>query len=89
MTTATYRSLPVEIEISDPIDRDNREAILAWIEAGNYGAISLPDGPVAAMVVYTDSGHHDAQWGDRIAKGTLGEFYVMKPAVFDAKYEPA
>lgn len=83
-----YRSKVVEIEITEPITADNREAIRDWIVAQGGNAVVMPPGYEGALVVYTESGHHDALYGDRIARGLRGEIYPLKPGTFTDKYVP-
>ena len=86
--TQRYRAKPVEIEITEAITADNRQAIRDWIIAQGGNAVVMPPGYEGALVVYTESGHHDALYGDHIAKGLRGEIYPIKPEVVTDKYEP-
>ncbi len=88
-TVGRYRSKPVEIVITEPITADNAEAIRNWIIAQGGNAVVMPPGYTGALVVYTESGHHDALFGDYVAKGLRGEIYPIKPEVVADKYEPA
>ena len=76
-----YRKRPVTVVVSDPITVSNRDEIRAWCNGreatGEY-----------ALTVPTLEGDHLASFGDRVICGVGGEFYPIKPGIFEATYEP-
>lgn len=40
------------------------------------------------MMIATLEGYHHASYGDWIVRGVQGEFYPVKPDIFEATYEP-
>jgi hypothetical protein len=83
-----YRKRPVAVEASDPITAQNMSEIAAWCN----GAIRSPSGTDTevgslGIVIPNQAGNLQAELGDRIIRGVQGEFYPIKPAIFDATYE--
>lgn len=80
-------------------------AVYQWVEQntlGSFEPLEVIDGEVpipesgvtidprsGRMVIATLEGLHWANPGDWIVQGTAGEFYPVKPEIFDATYEPA
>jgi hypothetical protein len=50
---------------------------------------TVGDDATATLVIPTAEGDRPALPGDYVIKGTQGEFYPVKPDVFDACYEVA
>lgn len=46
-----------------------------------------PDGVVSSLEIKTLEGPHLVSDGDWIVKGVAGEFYPVKPAIFEKSYE--
>ena len=78
-----YRKRPVVIQASEPITTENMLKIAEWAS----GAIRSPDVGTLAITISTLEGDLMAEVGDRIIRGVQGEFYPIKPAIFDATYE--
>lgn len=79
-----YRKKPVVIEAVQ-FTGSNRREVLAFIYPSmseDAEAMELP------VVISTLEGDMTASPGDYIIKGTGGEFYPCKPAIFAATYEP-
>jgi hypothetical protein len=79
-----YRKRPVVIQASEPITKENILKIAEWC----MGAVSqsgLSNQPW--ITISTLEGPHVADLGDRVIRGVHGEFYPIKPAIFDATYE--
>lgn len=58
----------------------NHHAILTW--AGVAGRLEHGE-----MVITTLEGDHVASHGDYILRGVAGEFYPVKPSIFEATYD--
>lgn len=88
-----FRSLPVNI-YAVQYDGDNGQAIAKMVNDTNPHPDSLAretknmvDGePKMQLIIPTLEGEMAASMGDWIIKGTLGEYYPCKPAVFTKKY---
>lgn len=90
---AKFRKKPVVIEadqLGESYERDL--AIMQW--AGGYIPDTRPDdpgprlGPGELFHIHTPEGDLVASEGDWIIKGVKGEFYLCKPDIFAATYEP-
>jgi hypothetical protein len=75
------RKLPVVVEAM-LYDGTNADAIVAWAGA----ATCYREGE---LVITTLEGDHIANMGDYVIRGVAGEFYPVKPRIFEATYEPA
>jgi len=64
-------------------DGDNAVDIAHW--AGQPNAYITLRGD---LVIRTFEGDHKAEPGDYVMRGTRGEFYPIKPEVYDDVYEP-
>lgn len=91
-TTPTYyRKRPVVVEVMriDTLDYDGLCDILKWCGAiprdNDEVEAGVEDGPV--MTIPTLEGDMDAMDGDWIIKGAAGEFYPVKPEIFEQTYE--
>lgn len=79
-----YRKKPIEIEAIQ-WDGENTTEILEFVGGnGFYQKLDVPH-----MVIYTLEGRMYAQVGSWIVKGIKGEFYPVRPDIFEASYEPA
>jgi hypothetical protein len=58
-----------------------------WGDA--FAAAASYDEKANGLAINTLEGGMRADPGDWIVKGTRGEFYPVKPDVFETKYEPA
>lgn len=83
-----YQKLPVIVEARrlDFIDNGLRE-IIEWVN-GSGGAARQKPG-FDAVEIDTLEGTMTAGPGDWIVRGVQGEFYPVKPEIFEATYEPA
>jgi hypothetical protein len=86
-----YRKRPVEIEALqwDPSTKESIAAMLRFCPAA--GSLLSKDGRVPApdlkLQVKTLEGMLEASPGDYIVRGVQGEFYPVKPDIFEATYE--
>lgn len=81
-----YTSIPVTIEARRWDGTiDSGRAIIDW--AGE-AEIRWTNETPQRLRIYTLEGEMAANPGDWIIKGTLGEYYPCKDAVFQAKYRP-
>lgn len=71
---------PIEIQ-AYRYDGTNGAAIVRWAGSEAYESFR------GELVVRTLEGDHVAQKGDWVMRGVLGEFYPMRPTVFDASYD--
>jgi hypothetical protein len=79
-----YRKRPIVIEASDPITAQNIKDIAVWCN----GLIRDPELGLPWITIATLEGNLVGDVGDRIIRGVQGEFYPIKPSIFDATYEP-
>lgn len=83
-----YVSKPVVIEAISflgPYSVD--EMRVEWGAAFADAAVYRAEGN--ELVIHTMEGLMRADLGDYIIKGTINEFYLCKPQVFETKYAPA
>jgi hypothetical protein len=84
---AFYRKKPVVIEAHQWNGSINgATAIIDW--ALSHGGTIRYHDEVDALAVDTTEGTMTVQPDDWIVKGVMGEFYPVKPTVFDVTYEP-
>ena len=76
----TYRKIPITIKAVQ-YDGDNLEEIREWL--GSNLKTSEHHDPV----IVTLEGNMMIGQGDYIVQGTKGEFYPVKPDIFDQIYE--
>lgn len=101
MAVQHFRKRPVVIEAMH-FTGSNAEhhAVYQWVEANTLGSFEpYTDPPPASgvsidpatgdMLIATLEGVHHARSGDWVVRGVQGEFYPVKPDIFDATYEPA
>jgi hypothetical protein len=82
-----YRKRPVVIEASEPITESNIVDIADWCH-GLVRTLEIQPPWTLGITVTTREGDLKADIGDRIIRGVQGEFYPIKPDIFDATYEP-
>lgn len=75
------RKRPVEVD-AYRFTGDNAADIVAWVGAAAFVA---PDG---ALIIVTLEGDHRADVGDYILRGVAGEYYPVKPSIFETTYSP-
>jgi len=82
-----YRKRPLVIEARQLTrGRQTAAALSAWCG----GWISEePDREAPSIIIPTLEGDRLTQQGDWIIKGVVGEFYPVRPKVFEITYEPA
>lgn len=81
---ARYRKKPVVIEARQ-LAPENGPELWEWADSKpHYGA----DGKVDGLTIFTLEGRMKARFGDWIIKGVNGEFYPVRPYIFEATYEP-
>lgn len=79
-----FRKKPVVIEAVQLI-KENDDEILMFMEATNCPFEIVDD---HELIIHTLEGDMRARPGDWIARGPFGEFYPIKPDIFEATYEP-
>ncbi|WP_398498152.1 hypothetical protein [Variovorax sp.] len=84
-----FRSKPVEVEAFQlpAAGQDVPDAFHEWCE--RVGFSHFESGRDETLLITTPEGVMEAQPGDWIICGVLGEFYPCKPGVFAATYVPA
>lgn len=84
-----YRKKPVEIEAMGPLTVENVYEIERWCGGRAVVEVSPRDHTdvFAALDIPTLEGKMRAQCGDYIVRGVQGEFYPVKPDIFEATYE--
>ncbi|HXF73044.1 MAG TPA: hypothetical protein VNO79_10600 [Actinomycetota bacterium] len=90
---ARYRKKPVVV---DAIQNDGERVTIArWLlELGEVGTGRLDLPPTfslnkgGSVYIRTLEGTMRAEVGDWIVRGVQGEFYPVKPDIFEATYEP-
>ncbi len=89
MEPRLFRKKPVVIEaIRWDGDFETQLALVTWSEAAIEGYRDSPRGPYK-LSIRTLEGTMTASVGDWIVKGTSGEFYPVKPDIFEQTYEYA
>lgn len=81
---ARYRKRPVVIEAL-PWTGDNQQAIHDF--TGGIGHFRGDPREGFDLVIDTLEGSLSASVGDFVVKGVQGEFYAVKPDIFEATYE--
>ncbi|MFK8851313.1 hypothetical protein [Streptomyces sp. Ac-502] len=81
-----FRKKPIVIEALriDMQDHDAATALIAWCGGHDY---SSTEHGMLVIAVPTLEGTMYAADGDWIVKGVKGEFYPVKPDIFEATYE--
>ena len=81
-----YRKKAVTIEAME-LHAGNVEEVSAWI-GDPRGYVPLQErGEVIGLIIPTLEGDMFARFGSFIVKGVQGEFYPVKPDIFEATYE--
>ncbi len=85
---AQYRKKPVVIEARqlDCTDYDGMCEIVKWCGGEAIGE-EFPGGN-GVVAIRTREGTMVGECGDWIIKGVKGEFYPVKPDIFEATYDP-
>ena len=84
-----FRKKPVVIEARyfDGSEASARD-LLAWMQVKDGHAQAVIVGIEKALDIETKEGVMTAIQGDWIIRGVAGEFYPIKPEIFDVTYEP-
>lgn len=86
MNIKKARKKPVEIEFMQFNDIDNVKDISLWGEGKIKHKVSNKFN-MGYMYIETLEGTMIAELGDYIIKGVQGEFYPVKPDIFEKTYE--
>ena len=79
-----FRKKPVEVEAVQ-FTRESGPAVWEWAKSKpKYDAF----GNVYALRIYTLHGDATAEFGDWVVRGPSGDFWPVKPDIFDETYEP-
>lgn len=76
---------PLTVEVTDPVTPENMEEIKDWVKADTWYPY-FPDSDYA-FTIETLEGEMYVSWGDRIVRGTMGEYWPIKPEAFAASYD--
>lgn len=79
-----YRKKPVVID-AIKWDGKNKEELSEFVDFDKY--YFAPDDEGERLCIITLEGTHHANVGDWIIKGVKGEFYPIKPDIFEMTYE--
>ena len=79
-----YRKKPVVVEAMQFVG-ENILSVIDWCKGD--AAIQRTEKD-RCIVIHTREGSMRADLGDWIIKGVKGEFYLYKPDIFEATYEP-
>ncbi len=90
---AIFRKKPVEIEAV--LNDGQWGTIVVWMESISETGFAFPLGseppitrnPDGTLTIKTLEGDHLAIVGDWIIRGVAGEFYPVKPDIFEQTYE--
>lgn len=81
-----YRKKPVVVQaIQLDGTKENLQAVRDFLKETRYGCLKRADG--YHFDIHTLEGVMHANPGDYIVKGVQGEFYPVKPDIFEATYE--
>ena len=99
-----YRKKPVEIRARQLVGGAAWREVYLWVEEntlGSFEPMAVIEGrePCPAsgvsidprdgrVMIATLEGYHHVNNGDWIVRGVQGEFYPVKPDIFEATYEP-
>lgn len=86
MEVKKARKKPVEIEFMQFSDINSVEDISSWAEGKIKHKVSHKFN-IGYMYIETLEGTMTASLGDYIVKGIDGEFYPVKPDIFEQTYE--
>lgn len=78
----SVRKRPVEVQAAH-LSPENKDEIITWIKSGGFVVGWWDDG----ISIETPEGMMRAREGDWIVQGVRGEFYPVKPSIFDETYE--
>ncbi|NUI83565.1 hypothetical protein [Staphylococcus borealis] len=86
MSVKKARKKPVEIEFMQFTDVESAEGIVEWV--GDYNSLLvISDRHNPHITIMTLEGPMIADVNDYIIKGVHGEFYPVKPDIFEKTYE--
>jgi len=85
---ARYRKRPVEVD-AVRYDGNNVEGVFAWARSLDVDEDAMYHTSSSGLVIHTLEGSMRADAGDWVVCGTAGEFYPVKPSIFEQVYEPA
>lgn len=84
-----YRKKPVVIEAVLFDGTSEGSEVVAAFLGGHHAENHWFDSDTrAGVTIHTLEGDMRAEPGDWIVRGVVGEFYPIKPGVFEATYEP-
>ena len=83
-----YRKKRIQVEAMQ-LTRENAVDIGRWIYGHDFDRCNViyKNTFAEAVMIYTPEGDMRADLGDWIVRGIKGEFYPVKPDVFEATYE--
>ena len=82
-----FRAKPIEFE-AVLFDGSNAEDVIDWVGPDLCEYVARPDEFVRSLSITTPEGARLADKGDWIIKGAFGEFFPLKPDLFETKFEP-
>jgi len=86
-----YRKKPVLVEAMQNTELLARRRIVQWIlkssEGPNRYSAIAQEGGMGVLLIDTLEGRMTAMVGDWVVRGVKGEFYPVKPEIFNATYE--
>ena len=82
-----YRKKPVVIE-AIRFDGENHDEIIDWVGDGPFVGKGAAIDRARNLLIATLEGPLTASPGDYVIRGVKGEFYPIKPDVFEATYDP-
>lgn len=80
-----YRTKPV-IKEAQQLTFENMKTIMRWCDGRAWSR--PPCRAITGIKIKTLEGDMHAEFGDYIVKGLQGEFYPVKPDIFEESYEP-
>jgi len=81
----TYRKIPVVVE-AHQFTETTKDRVFNWVTCNRSADHDEKGQPV--LKIQTLEGEMTAQLGDWVVKGVKGEFYPVKPDIFDLTFEP-
>lgn len=83
LTPKRYTKRPVTIEAMQLTGAASRRAICEWV------GLPYDERAVSDLLIPTLEGTMCASLGDYVVRGVKGEFYPVKPDIFDTLHVPA
>lgn len=87
-----YRKIPVEVHAVKCVDRDAMEFCAEWVtKHGGRMTVSGANRKVKHPfgLIFTLEGTMTVRQGDYVVRGVAGEFYPVRPDIFEQTYEAA